>query len=854
MGAMKADSAASPHKPGISVTETRCVLANALVCRILELDDGAWRTTSFARADGADANHIASDEFLILMMDGRRLTVGDYRVEGAPCTPQEGDTTAVEITYVPAGTPPPGTPPRLTVRYSLGDEPYLRKTVCLEMPPESAIDRLEVERFRTPMVCDLGGLGEPIFMGDNWFSGLEYPGSRTEHSDGVVTLAHYPGRAKSDDQGHWSIQSKTAVVGTGLPGDPVDVAFHDYLESIRQPAVKHLLINTWMSTTRNPESADQLLEFYDKYDRNLRPYGVGVDSLQPDLMGWEPKTLSRPRKDILPNGYKPLSDGLKARGSRLSLWLSLVGVGNISRRFPGHEATAEWAREQGFKRTDSPCQDFDGHYCVSVPEYKAAMCETLKATVEDGDICYFKHDFTQTVCSAEGHEHLPTRRHGFEANTDTLIEFMTLDRQLKSDILCAPTSYVWQSPWWLMHANYIYWGASDSGDVSAWPQPTRAEWGLNYHDGHLFKIYHKWRHTVPLSGFNTQAFLRHSATLDPLREWTDYAVMACGRGLRLMDLYFEPELPPEYWKALGTSLNWWQENLELMGNTRMVGGNPHNGQVHGYAHWQGERGMLCLRNPHVAEQMIRVPFDKSVLYRGPEGTSFRGRVIYPYVETIPVQFVSGNPIMLSVPGHSVMVIELEPGGISTSAPAAPVDLIEGNGSVITEPRDWSASPDFREDPSMSLTARLSINLPDEAMARCDLLLIARSNAELPEFPSLTVNGKEFDAPAVTGSGDTPGSMLFITETDAIHWSLHRIDLLSCAGETVAIVATSNKNDVPFMLDAWLVTDRPVTTGAEGSPAAGRGAQENLPPTTWHNYRRQTVHLLEYCLNMTPIHM
>ena len=123
---MKADSTASPHKPGIGVTETRCVLANALVCRILELDGGVWRTTSFARADDADANHIASDEFLILMLDGRRLTVSDYRDEGVPCTPQEGDTTAVEITYVPAGTPPPDTPTRVTVRYSLGDEPYLR--------------------------------------------------------------------------------------------------------------------------------------------------------------------------------------------------------------------------------------------------------------------------------------------------------------------------------------------------------------------------------------------------------------------------------------------------------------------------------------------------------------------------------------------------------------------------------------------------------------------------------------------------------------------------------------------------------------------------------------------------------
>lgn len=829
----------------VSVTGSRCVMANSLVHRVLEYDGDVWRTTTFARADSSDANRIVSDEFLILLLDGRRLTASDYRVDAPPRTVEDGTEAIVEITFIPR-TPSPDVPQRVIVRYTLGHKPYLRKTLSLEMAPESAVDRLEVERFRTPLVCDLGGLGEPVFIGDAWFAGLEYPGSHTEHADGVVTLAHYPGSAKADDGGRWSIQSKTAVVGTGAPGDPVDIAFHDYIESVRLPATKHLLINTWMSTVRNPESTDALLEFFDRYTENLRPYGVGIDSLQPDLMGFEPKTLSRPRQDIFPDGYKPLSDGLKARGSRLSLWLSLVGVGNLSRRFPGCEATEQWAAEQGFKRTDCAFQDFDGHYCVSVPEYKAAMCETLERAIEDGDICYFKHDFTQVVCAAEGHAHLPNGRHGFEANLDTLLEFLAFERRLKPDILLAPTSYVWQSVWWLMHANYIYWGASDSGDVSSWPQPTGAEWGLNYHDGHLFKIYRKWRHPIPISGLNTQAFLRHTAALDPLREWTDYAVMACGRGLRLLDLYFEPDLPPEYWQALGTSLNWWQHNLEAMANTAMVGGNPHAGAVYGYVHWQGDRGMLCLRNPDVAEQAIRVPFDKSVLYRGPQGTAFTGRVIYPYVEAMPVQFVSGRPMLLSVPGYSVVVIELEPGEASATPAATPAGLIEGSGTTIPDPRDWTASPNFRDDPSMSLTASLSVDLPDEAMARCNLLLIARSNGELPEFPALTVNGKEFEAPVVSGSGDTPGSMQFFTETDAVHWSLRTIDLLNFTGETVEIVATSSRNVVPFLLDAWLVADRPVETEFV--------AEENLPPTTWHNYRRQTVRLLEYRLSMTPMHM
>ena len=822
-------------------------IANESVRRVFQESDEVWRTVAVSRVDGTDTMPVRSDEFRIVLLDGRRLGLDDYRAEAPPRVDRHGETSTVTIDYALGAGAGPDAPLRVSVSYAAsGHEPYLRKSIDLTMRAGQAVDRLEVERFRTPLVCDLGGIGEPIFMGDSWFAGLEYPGSHTQHTDGLVTLAHYPGSAKDDDQGRASIRSKSAVLGTGLPGDPIDVAFHDYVESIRLPAPKHLLINTWSSSFRNPGSPDRLVVFFDRHDRKLRPCGVEIDSLQPDLIGWEAETLSRPRQDILPHGYRPLSEALKSRGSSLSLWLSLTGTGNLFDGFPGHHATAEWANEQGLRRTDGPFQDFGGHFCVSVAAYRAAMRETLEATIEDGDISYFKHDFVQVTCSAEGHGHLPNRRHGFEQNLDALLEFFTWERQLKPDILCAPTSYVWQSPWWLMHANYIYWGASDSGAVPSWPQATHAEWGMNYHDGHLFKVYRKWRHTTPVSGMNTQAFLRHPAPgLDPLREWTDYAMMACGRGLRLMDLYFEPDLPDEYWRALGASLNWWQENLEVMGTTRMVGGNPHAGEAHGYAHWQGGHGLLCLRNPDVAEQAIRVPFDKSVLYRGPSGRRFRGRVIYPFVEPMATSFVSGSPILLSIPGYSVMVIELEEGEASAAPPAGPAGLIEGSGSAVADSPDWTASPGFYEDPSMALTARVSVNLPDEAMARCDLLLITRGNGPLPEFPSVTVNGEQLEVPVLTGSGDTPGSTLSIRDTDAVNWSLRRIDLAVFAGRAVEAVATSAWNAAPFMLDAWLVADRPVET-----PAV---TQENLPPTVWHHYRRQTVRLLAYRLSMTPLH-
>jgi hypothetical protein len=833
-----------PHDAEVAITASTLVLENARVRRVLEKENKVWLTRAFARADGIDLVQVQSEEFLILLMDGTALTAGDYQAHENPSVMRNDREALVRIAYV-LRKPCPGAPRTVQVEYRLGSQPYLRKRLILEMADGEAVDRLEVERFWTRMVCDLGGIGEPVFIGGSWFAGLEYPGSYAEYASGLVTLAHFPGYAKPDADGDWRICSKSAVLGTGQSGDPLELAFGDYLDTIRRPAPRHVLVNTWMSSVRTPGSIDDLMSFFDAYHRKLQRCGVQLDSLQPDLMGWEPETLSRPRKDIFPEGYRPLRGALAQRGSTLSLWLALNGTGNLSRRFPGVERTARWLEARGIKRAQNPFQDFDGHFCVSVPAYAAMMRETLRDTMADGDIAYFKHDFVQVACGADGHGHLPTIRHGMEANTDTLLDFMAWERELKPEILLAPTSYVWPSPWWLTHANYLWYCASDSGAVSSWPQKSNPEWEMNYHDGHFYKLFHAWRHQVPMSAFNTQAFLRHTRPdQDTLRDWTDYAMMACGRGLRLMDLYFEPsDLSEVFWQALGESLRWWQDHLDVLGTTRMVGGNPHQGEVYGYAHWCGERGILCLRNPDVREQAVRVPFDKTVRYRGETGRPFRGRVIYPYVEELPAQFTSGQPLLLSVPGYTVMLIELEPGTAPEGVPAAPAGSIEGGGSIVCAQRDWTQPP---ADDCHALTARVWVRVPDEDMARCELFLVARSVGALPEFPLVAIDGRPAAVHSAEGSGDTPARTPSEHDTDAAKWALRCIDLQPFRGQAVEVTAASAKNPVPFMLDAWLVADRPVAFPAIPP-------DHSLPPTFWHHVRRQTVRLCSYRLSVTPLH-
>ena len=180
--------------------DSRIVLENSFVRRVLEKDNEVWRTTSFSRADGSDELAVESDEFRVLLMDRTKLSLDDYRAKGDPVIRKTGNGTVIQIAYVLGEEPHPTAPKSILVQYSLGEEPYLRKTLTLNMVESQAVDRLDVERFRTRLVCDRGGIGQPVYIADSWFVGLEYPGSFVEHSSGLITLAHYPGLAKESSR------------------------------------------------------------------------------------------------------------------------------------------------------------------------------------------------------------------------------------------------------------------------------------------------------------------------------------------------------------------------------------------------------------------------------------------------------------------------------------------------------------------------------------------------------------------------------------------------------------------------------------------------------------------------------
>jgi len=127
----------------IHLTGSKLVIENAFVRRILEKENDVWRTRTFARADGTDELQAESDEFMLLLMDGTRLRLYDYQVEGEPTITKNGKETIVRIVYAPRRKAVAGRPQSITVDYVLGETPYLRKVVTLAMKEGDAIALLK---------------------------------------------------------------------------------------------------------------------------------------------------------------------------------------------------------------------------------------------------------------------------------------------------------------------------------------------------------------------------------------------------------------------------------------------------------------------------------------------------------------------------------------------------------------------------------------------------------------------------------------------------------------------------------------------------------------------------------------
>lgn len=668
-------------------------IGNAALERIISLAGGTVRTTAIRNKLANQEIRLDSAEFNLRINETELLKTDDFRLKKSGIQDLDGGAKRLVLTLL---CPRLGLETQL--RYEVApNTPWMRKTLAVRALGGSKplLNRIEVEAFATDAACTLGGLGQPVFLADSAFTGLEYPAAHNQATERKqakapalrfsVALGHLPGKVLTPA----FLESKPAVLGVAKQ-HAVERGFAEYLAKIRIPPRTHVHYNSWYDVRQDKMSTEVFLETFAGFKKNLcDPYGVRMDSFVPDD-GWQDRSsIWEVDKKLFPQGLGQLAAGLEAGGTSLGLWHPLTAVkGNL---------VMEWCREHGYE-TDST----GSHLCLSAPKHNAQLREVMTRHVKQYRLTYLKHDFNSFSCDVDGHGHLPRSDYGFEANVDAYIEMLKLLKQLNPKIFLNCTGGMWLSPWWLMYCDTVWRGGSDTGYERSHPFVDQRGQAISYVDGILYDNFVKNRYQFPVSALMVHGIVYGQLHMlggrhEPLESWTDNAVWSMCLGLMMKELYITPSLLTQaHWDVLGMSLRWAEANRDVLVQTQMIVGNPHRGEITGYKHAVGDRTIVFLRNPSLRPQKAAIDFAP------PEGNATRRlvQIVYPYRKVLARDADPARPIEITLAPNEMLAIE----AIPASALCRPV--VEGCRYAIVSESPKECVLDLIAEASQQVSARI----------------------------------------------------------------------------------------------------------------------------------------------------
>ena len=667
------------------------------------------------------------------------------------------------------------------------DDFFMRKSLRMRCDKgrSVSIDSVTVEHFTGVTQAYGGGLGQPVFMDQHIFTGLEHPAGHSVIRDMDIILMHYPGWTLGQD---W-VESFSAVTGAAPKGiDETRQAFTLYLHTIRRPPNPITVYNSWYDIRSGGMNTDAFVSIFDTINQNLGRHGARLDSVVVDD-GWQnPDSLWDADKRLFPEDLAPLGRALHDRGGRLGLWLPLCG----------HTLKLPFSKTSPYEV--SP----EGHYfCMSGPKYNAALRTRLRDLIQNHGALYFKHDFNYFNCTGEGDGYKPTPAQSFEANASAMAGLLDFMRRENPAVFSSVTSHMWLSPWWLAHADTVWIGSADYGYNLTAPAIEPRDRSITYYDAHIYDLLTRREQTFPPYAMMTHGIIdgrlnRLGGENEPLLTWADNVMMYLGRGVQMRELYITPSLLDDAkWKILAKGLNWAKLRDPVFSfYGRMFGGDPARGEVYGFSFFNQDTQVLTLRNPGYSPRQIDLqlahpdnllhivyPYD---MWHDQLVVDRQGRFKFPLgehqvviMESVPRDAIK-RPVLRGVrtkiiregPEETEYEIRTVQGSLRFFiASPAPVHSVRQDGKLL-EPDNTGAyhgdtpgGTHFFLDPPLSAWSETKIR---NQAADMELRLMFRKDVRAPEFV-MTLSGRadeimpaqlEYDGRTVAASATGRGWAAF----------------------------------------------------------------------------------------------
>ena len=537
------------------------------------------------------------------------------------------------------------------------DAPYLVRVVTLE---DAALGGTTATG---------GGYGQPVFTEDLFF-GIEYPGSDASADGSRLRLAYDVGLNATVE----GMTSYPAVVGAG-GAEAVRHDFVAYINSLRpNPVRPYLLYNSWYDIRdfNEPEIFDRIAFFRQTLGD---AYGQPLDAFVLDD-GWD--DLDGPLWSIdldkLPSGLESTGERLDAAGAALGLWASPWGGYDDNRK-----ARARTADLEGYETMGE-------FLCLAGTRYHDRFRDQLLHLQRENNVGFWKLDGFLSTCNRPDHGH-EIGRFSRRAQIDAFLGVLDTLRADRPDVHIDVTVGTWPSPWWLKWADYVWMGGADYAFSEDVPSLTLRDQSVTYRDEVMYDNLVVQRQAMPTSAFMTHGIIK--GRLNRLGEPDERpealirdAVVYFSRGVAMWELYLTPEIisDPE-WAGVVQVMEWARANWDLLEHTTFVGGSPRGGEVYGYAHFDGDRGLLTLRNPSPEARSYAIPLDASVGVID-EGARWHVARQYPTAEALADVFGVGEMFAGTLAPYEVAVFAFEPTPPSVAVVGAPYRVVEGGVEVF----------------------------------------------------------------------------------------------------------------------------------------------------------------------------
>jgi hypothetical protein len=114
------------------------------------------------------------------------------------------------------------------------------------------------------------------------------------------------------------------------------------------------------------------------------------------------------------------------------------------------------------------------------------------------------------------------------------------------------------------------------------------------------------------------------------------------------------------WQMLARATRWAKSQEKLFRWSRMVGGDPGQGQVYGFAAFDAGRGTLAFRNPSAEPRVLESTLVSLLdLPEAVRARTFKLRGIYGQTRTIEGQRRAAAPMRIELPPQAIAVLEVE---------------------------------------------------------------------------------------------------------------------------------------------------------------------------------------------------